>query len=81
MVSFFTQKTHMLASNVYKRGKMVTCSLLHHTASLFRCTLLDHGANKPSKGTKTVLSYFLVNTLRQNIHNLGSYTIATILST
>ena len=48
-----------------KEEKMVTRNLLHRTASLFRGTLLDHGANKLSKGTKTVLSYF---TLHQNIH-------------
>ena len=51
-----------------KGEKMVTCNLLHCTASLFRYTLLDHGANKLSKGTKTVLSYLRVNTLRQNMH-------------
>ena len=61
---FHKKKTCKLARNVYK---MVTYNLLHRTASLFRCTLLNH---KLSKGTctKTLLSYFSVNTLRQNIH-------------
>ena len=68
ILCFIFTITHKLAKKVYKRGKMVTCNLLHHTASFFRCTLLDHGANKLSKGTKTVLSYFHINTLRQNIH-------------
>ena len=49
-----------------KEKKMVTCNLLHHTTGFFRCTHLDHGANKLSKGIKTVLSYFHINTLRQN---------------
>ena len=86
MVSFFHKKKIVSWQGMFiKVEKMMTCTcnLLHRTAtSLFRCILLNHGANKLSKGTKTVLSYFHVNTLHQNIHTaLVLNTIVTVLST
>ena len=68
MVSFSQKKLVSWRGMCIKKWKMVTCNLLQRTASLFRCTLLDHGTKKLSKSTKTVLSYFRVNTLHQNMH-------------
>ena len=54
-----------------KGEKMVTCNLLHiaQPVSSDALSSIMHGANKLSKDTKTVLSYFRVNTLCQNMHS------------